>query len=125
MSAPVAEAQSAVDIDYVAAAIAAAPDPAAITAYLVQSVAVRAPSAAAQGQLLSAVKTACDRVLKAVRESLLSSIDSEPGVYEGFVVFSRSGSRTIDYDKLQARYPDAYDELVRTGNDVVSIKYTG
>lgn len=125
MSAPTAEGEKVIDLADIVSAIAATPDPAGVTAQLVTAVAARAESAAAQGQTLAAVKTACDRVLKLVRDALLDSVDSVPGAYEGFVVFSRSGSRTLDYDKFKSRYPDAYRDLVRTGKDVLSVKYTG
>lgn len=106
-----------------AAQIAQTPDPGAFLAQLVPAVAAHSDNAAGQGRMLSAVKGICDSTLKRVREALLSYVSNSPGTYDGFVIYERAGSRTIDYDKLQAEYPDAYDELVRIGNPSLTVRY--
>lgn len=106
-----------------AAQIADTPDPGAFVAQLVAAVAAHSANAADQGRMLSTVKGVCEGVLKRVREALLSFAGNSPGTYDGFVIYQRSGSRTIDYDKLQAEYPDAYDELVRVGKPSLAVRY--
>lgn len=111
------------NVGSLAAAIADTADPGAFVAQLVVAVAAASHDAAQQGRLLSTIKTACDSTLKRVRTSLLSFVGDAPGVYEGFVVYERAGSRTVDYDRLKAEYPDAYTELVRTGKTTLAVKY--
>lgn len=126
MSAPTAPCpQDTIDLNSLAAQIAASPDPGAFISQLAMSVAAQSSSAAAQGRMLSMLKGNCERTLKAVRGVLLDSVDEEPGSYDGFVIFSGAGKRAIDYDKLHQRYPAIYSELVSIGTPSLSVKYTG
>lgn len=126
MSAPTAlSPMPTVDMGSLAAQIVAAPDPAAFISQLVLSVAAQSPTAAKQGQLLSMIKSSCERNLKAVRAALLEAVDEEPGSYDGFVIFSRAGQRGLDYDLLHKRHPAVYDELVKVSSPSLSVKYTG
>ena len=123
-TAPTAPASAAVfDTSDVAASIAAFADPAALLSHLVLAVASRSATAAGQGQVLSAVKTTCEAMLKAVREALLASVGETPGTYDGFTVSATAGNRSLDYDRLEAEYPDVYGELVKIGAPKLIVKY--
>jgi hypothetical protein len=111
------------NIASLAASIAATPDPGAFVAQLVSAVAAHSVDAAHQGRMLSTIKSMCDNTLKLVRTALLGFVGEQPGSYDGFVIYERDGSRTVDYDKLRAEYPDAYAELVRVGKPTLVIKY--
>ena len=112
------------DINGVAAAIAAADDPAALLTHLLLSVSARTATAPEQGVLLSKVSDGCADMLRRVRAALLASVDQTPGAYAGFEVISRGGSRRVNYDRLQKDYPDAYDEVVTTGSPTMVVRYT-
>ena len=58
------------------------------------------------------VATAVSTRQSALSDILLTSVDRVPGAYDGFTVSERTGSRKIDYDTLQAKYPKVYGEVV-------------
>ncbi|CPW92175.1 hypothetical protein [Mycobacteroides abscessus] len=117
-------ATSTLSTPEIVAFIEASADPAAELAHLVLQVSMRAASAARQGQILSSVKSKCERTLKAVRTTLLTAVTNSPGVYDGFTVTSKSGARSLNYDHLHERYPDVYAELVTVGAASLSVSYT-
>jgi hypothetical protein len=122
--APVAAAPAPVlDFNDIAGAIAASPDAAALLSHLVLAVASRAVDAAGQGHILSAVHGTAASMLKAVHEALLASVNEAPGVYDGFTIYSKNGSRSVDYTRLEAQYPDVYAEIVKVGSPSLAIKY--
>ncbi|BBX82245.1 hypothetical protein [Mycolicibacterium aubagnense] len=108
----------------IVSSICATADPAAVLSHVVLAVAGNASTAARQGQLLAAVKGSCESMLKAVREALLSSVSDAPGAYDGFTVTASAGSRSLDYGRLEAAYPDVYDELVKVGAAKLNVKFT-
>lgn len=126
---PVAPAPAAVAADPLALVLNA-PDPTAELSRLVLAVSSRADTAAHQGQILAAVKGTCELMLKNVRTALLGSVadpshpDGRPGIYDGFTVTEKAGSRSISYTQLQERHPDVYDEMVRVGNPSLTVSYT-
>ncbi|KMV19717.1 hypothetical protein ACT17_06500 [Mycolicibacterium conceptionense] len=109
--------------------IAASPDPAAELTHLVLAVASRAQNAAAQGRILHTVKGETDKVLKAVRATLLAHTadpthpNGQAGAYDGFIVTQKAGKQQLSYKDLRENYPEVYDELVTVGNPYFEIKY--
>ena len=112
------------DVNTVAATIAAAEDPAALLTHLLLLVSARAAPAPEQGALLAKVSDGCTDMLRRVRAALLASVEQSPGTYPGFEVIARAGSRRVDYDQLQAAYPDVYDAVVAVGAPTVMVRYT-
>lgn len=108
----------------IVAFIEASADPAAELAHLVLQVSTRAATAARQGQILSAVRGKCEKTLKAVRVALLAAVTDTPGAYDGFTVTQKAGSRSLNYDQLEQRYPDVYADLVSVGASTLSVSYT-
>lgn len=112
------------DINGIAAAIAAADDPAAILTHLLLSVSSRSATAPEQGALLSKVSDGCVDMLKRVRAALLASVDQRPGAYNGFEVLTRAGSRRVNYERLQEEYPEVFNEVVTVGSPTTVVRYT-
>lgn len=110
---------------------ATAADPAAELAALVVAVAAKSPTAARQGLVLHTVESACKQVLKNVRTALLAAVidaanpAGRPGVYDGFTITEKAGSRSLSYSDLETSYPDVYAELVTVGNPSLVVSYTG
>lgn len=119
----VAPAPYRIDVNSVAAVIAESADPAALLIHMVLAVSAHSPTAPEQGALLSKVQASCAEMLKRVKETLLASVDSTPGVYNGFEIAPRAGSRSVDYNRLQDEYPDVYDECVRVGKASLLVRY--
>lgn len=122
-TAPVTHGQP-LDINGIAAAIAGSADPAALLTHLLLAVSARSATAPEQGVLLSKVSDGCADMLKRVRTALLASVDEAPGSYKGFEVVARSGSRRVDYGRLQEEYPDVFGEVVTVGNPTLVVRYT-
>lgn len=120
---PATDTLVSLNIGQLASAISQTPDPGAFLAQLAASVAAHAPDAAHQGRWLYAVKRTCEITLTKVRDVLIEYVHAQPGTYDGFVVYTRAGSRAVDYDRLHTDYPDVYDELVRTGKPTFAVKY--
>jgi len=112
------------DINGVAAAIAGSADPAALMTHLLLLVSSHSATAPEQGVLLSKVSEGCADMLKRVRGALLTAVDEAPGTYGGFDVVARSGSRRVDYTRLEAEYPDVFNEVVTVGNPTLVVRYT-
>lgn len=108
----------------IVAFIEASADPAAELAHLVLQVSTRAATAARQGQILSTVRGKCEKTLKAVRIALFAAVADTPGVYDGFTITQKAGSRSLNYDQFEQRYPDVYADLVSVGASTLSISYT-
>ena len=106
-----------------AAVIAASEDPAALLTRVVLEVAGMAPTAVEQGLLLNRVQSACSDLSRRVRETLLNAVDHTPGDYAGFDVIARSGSRRVDYGRLQAEHPAVFGDFVTVGNPTLVIRY--
>lgn len=118
------------DLDSLAEALSSTADPASALAALVLCAAEKSATAAKQGQVLSTVEAACKQMLKNVRAALLASVvdaahpDGRPGVYDGFTITAKAGSRSLSYTDLEANYPDVYQELVRVGRPSLVLSYT-
>ena len=121
---PVAHTQ-ALDINGIAAAIAGSADPAALLTHILLLVSSRSATAPEQGILLSKVSDGCADMLKRVRVALLTAVDEAPGSYDGFDVVARSGSRRVDYNRLQDEYPEVFGDVVTVGNPTLVVRYTG
>ncbi len=106
-----------------AAVIAASEDPAALLTRVVLEVAGMAPTAVEQGLLLNRVQAACSDLSRRVRETLLNAVDHTPGDYAGFDVIARSGSRRVDYVRLQAEHPAVFGDVVTVGNPTLVVRY--
>jgi len=63
-------------------------------------------------------------MLKRVRGALLASVDETPGSYSGFEIVARSGSRRVDYDRLQGEYPEVFGDVVTVGSPTLVVRYT-
>ena len=119
------------DTAALADAFAASADPGGELAALVTAVAARSRTAAQQGLTLSAVETACKQTLKQIRAALLAAVadtahpGGRPGVYDGFTVTTKSGSRSLSYSDLEENYPDVYAEMVSVGKPSLVLTYTG
>ncbi|GAS95722.1 MULTISPECIES: hypothetical protein [Mycolicibacterium] len=135
-NAPVAQvpasAPSAVpDTAALADAFAASADPGGELAALVTAVAARSRTAAQQGLTLATVEAACKQTLKQIRAALLAAVadtahpGGRPGVYDGFTVATKAGSRSLSYTDLEENYPDVYAEMVSVGKPSIVLTYTG
>ncbi|MBP2451998.1 MULTISPECIES: hypothetical protein [Mycobacteriaceae] len=112
------------DLAALSDAVASSADPVAVLTQLVLATAARSRSAAEQGRTLSNVNAAISKTLDAVRTALLDSVGGTAGVYAGFTVTATAGGRQMDYKRLEAEYPDIYDELVTTKSPGRTLKYT-
>lgn len=120
---PVAHVQP-LDINGIAAAIANSADPAALLTHLLLLVSSNSATAPEQGVLLSKVSEGCADMLKRVRGALLASVNEAPGAYTGFEIVARSGSRRVDYDRLQGEYPEVFGDVVTVGSPTLVVRYT-
>lgn len=120
---PVAHVQP-LDINGIASAIANSADPAALLTHLLLLVSSHSATAPEQGALLSKVSEGCSDMLKRVRGALLASVDETPGSYSGFEIVARSGSRRVDYDRLQGEYPEVFGDVVTVGSPTLVVRYT-
>lgn len=129
--APARQNAAVLDLDSLAAALSATADPASALASLVLCTAEKSATAAKQGQVLSTVEDACKKMLKNVRAALLASVvdaahpNGRPGIYDGFTITAKAGSRSLSYSDLEANYPDVYRELVSVGKPSLVLSYTG
>jgi len=120
---PVAHVQP-LDVNGVAAAIANSGDPAALLTHLLLLVSAHAATAPEQGSLLTKVSEGCADMLKRVRGALLTSVGEAPGAYNGFEIIARSGSRRVDYDRLQGEYPEVFGDVVTVGSPTLVVRYS-
>lgn len=111
------------DINGIASTIAASDDPAALLTHLLLAVSSRAATAPEQGALLSKVSDGCADMLRRVRSVLLASVGEQPGAYNGFEVFTRAGSRRVNYERLQKEYPEAFNDVVTVGSPTTVVRY--
>jgi len=120
---PVAHVQP-LDINGMAAAISNSADPAALLTHLLLLVSSHSATAPEQGALLSKVSEGCSEQLKRVRGALLASVNEAPGAYRGFEIIARSGSRRVDYERLQGEYPEVFGDVVTVGSPTLVVRYT-
>ena len=113
------------DINGIALAIANTADPAALLTHLLLLVSSHSATAPEQGALLSKVSEGLADMTKRVRGALLTSVGETPGTYNGFEIVARSGSRRVDYDRLQGEYPEVFGDVVTVGSPTLVVRYTG